>query len=88
MWGKKLSESHKIALTTSRIGKKTIYTEKAKLQMSESAKKRKGTPQEHCDEFAQNFLQTWKELEIDYDIFYRTTNIKHKEAVQELLKRL
>lgn len=43
MWGKKLSESHKIALTTSRIGKKTIYTEKAKLQMSESAKKRKGT---------------------------------------------
>jgi len=43
MWGKNLSESHKQALITSRIGHKTIYSVESKKQMSESAQKRKGT---------------------------------------------
>ena len=43
MWGKNLSESHKKALVTSRIGHKTIYSEESKKQMSASAQKRKGT---------------------------------------------
>lgn len=41
MWGKQLSPEHKKALTTSKIGKPTIYSEEAKNKMSESAKNRK-----------------------------------------------
>ena len=41
MYGKKLSEEHKQALITSRIGKFTIYSDKSKKKMSESAKNRK-----------------------------------------------
>lgn len=41
MWGKKLSLKHKIALTTSRIGKPIIFTDLMRLKMSESAKQRK-----------------------------------------------
>jgi group I intron endonuclease len=41
MYGKKLSEKHKTALITSRIGIGNIYSEESKRKMSESAKNRK-----------------------------------------------
>ncbi len=57
-------------------------------KIQQTAERRKVTPQEHCDEFATNYIQTWKDLEINYDIFYRTTDPKHKKAVQILLQKL
>ncbi|HMQ10689.1 MAG TPA: methionine--tRNA ligase [Oligoflexia bacterium] len=45
-------------------------------------------PQKHCDEMAQNFTQIWQELNIDYDIFYRTTATDHKAVVQTCLQEL
>ncbi len=44
--------------------------------------------QAHCDEMAQRFIKTWQNLDIKYDIFYRTTSSEHKESVQEALQRI
>lgn len=45
-------------------------------------------PQAYCDEMAENFKNIWKELSIEYDIFFRTTDAFHKKAVQECLQQL
>src|SRR6476620_7640614 len=42
-------------------------------------------PQQHCDEMCENFKNIWKELDIEYDIFFRTTDDFHKKAVQDCL---
>lgn len=44
------------------------------------------SPQEFVDEKAEKFQQAWKALNIDYDIFMRTTEEFHKEKVQEFIK--
>ena len=45
-------------------------------------------PQEHCDRMSELFKQTWKSLNIDYDLFFRTTHKQHKQAVQQVLQKL
>lgn len=56
---------------------------------NEKAAKEKGvSPQEHCDEIAQNYKDTWSKLNISYDQFIRTTDPKHKEIVQKIFKIL
>lgn len=57
-------------------------------KIQQTAEKRNVSPQDHCDEYAENFIATWKNLEIENDIFYRTTDPKHKKAVQDLLIKL
>ena len=57
-------------------------------KVQQAANQRQVDPLTHCNEFAKNFIETWKHLDIDYDIFYRTTRSKHKEAVQSILKKL
>lgn len=57
-------------------------------KIQQTAEKRGISPQEHCDEYAQNFVNIWNDLDIDYDIFYRTTSESHKKAVQTLLQKL
>lgn len=57
-------------------------------KIQQTAEKRNISPQAHCDEYAQNFINIWKDLEIDYDIFYRTTDPHHKKAVQIFLQKL
>ena len=37
--------------------------------------------------FAQNFEDLKKHLNLTYDAFIRTTNVKHKEAAQEMWRR-
>lgn len=57
-------------------------------KIQQTAERRKIDPQTHCDEYAANFIQTWENLEIEYDIFYRTTDPKHKKVVQMILQNL
>lgn len=58
-------------------------------QKVESAAKKRGLdPQAHCDEMVENFKATWKELNIEPDIFMRTTFPYHKKAVQDCLQKL
>lgn len=57
-------------------------------KVDQAAKKRGVDPQTHCDEMAENFKSVWKELNISYDIFYRTTDAFHQAAVQKALQNL
>lgn len=45
-------------------------------------------PQPYVDSMAENFKAIWKELNIDYDIFFRTTDAFHVKAVQDCLQEL
>lgn len=58
-------------------------------QKVEQAAARRGLdPKTHCDELSENFKKAWAELNVDYDIFFRTTDEFHKKAVQAALQQL
>ena len=44
--------------------------------------------QAHCDEMSQVFVKTWQNLNIKYDVFYRTTSSDHKASVQKALQKI
>lgn len=44
--------------------------------------------QQFVDEVSQRFVETWKLLNCDYDVFFRTTEERHKRVVQEVFNRL
>jgi len=46
------------------------------------------TPQEHVDKIAELTKNLWKLMDIDYDIFIRTTNESHMQAVQKIFKKI
>ncbi len=48
------------------------------------ARERGMEPQAYCDDIAEKFKQTWKEVEISNDDFIRTTEPRHKKAVGEM----
>jgi methionyl-tRNA synthetase len=54
-------------------------------QMAESQGK---APRELADEVSAAFRDCWKALELDHDIFYRTTDPHHVQAVQHALAYL
>jgi methionyl-tRNA synthetase len=45
-------------------------------------------PQEYCDEMAAVFQKTWAAFEIEYDDFIRTTEDRHRLAVEEFFRRV
>jgi methionyl-tRNA synthetase len=45
-------------------------------------------PQEFVDAVSQRFVEAWKLLNIDYDVFFRTTEPRHARVVQEVFERL
>src|SRR4026208_794050 len=45
-------------------------------------------PQTHCDKLAPQFQTLWKRLNISNDAFIRTTDLLHKNAVQQYLQKL
>ena len=44
--------------------------------------------QKFCDQNAKHFIDTWKNLNINYDQFIRTTDKKHIQGVQKFLEKL
>jgi len=46
------------------------------------------TPKEHCDIIANEYLETWRKLNISYDIFYRTHSDVHIKSVQKIFQIL
>ena len=44
------------------------------------------SPQEHVDEMAENSKKLWKDLNVEYDYFARTTSPLHEEIVQTVWK--
>ena len=46
------------------------------------------TPQQQADQTVVRFQMLWKKLQITHDDFIRTTEARHKESVQSILKDL
>lgn len=45
-------------------------------------------PKEHCDIIAEDYRSLWKDLDINYDRFIRTTNNRHEKIVDEFYRRV
>ena len=58
------------------------------LKVQQAAEKNSKSPQDHCDGMTPAFLNLWKELNIDYDDFIRTTEQRHIEVVQNILSEV
>lgn len=54
----------------------------------EAAKEQGKTPREFVDEIAEEFKKAWKELNINYDGFIRTTDEKHWDFVRGFLQKI
>lgn len=46
------------------------------------------SPKDYCDQMEEKFTSVWKELNINYDGFIRTTSQEHKVSVQTLFKKI
>ena len=45
-------------------------------------------PLTYCDQMEEVFQRTWRSLDLSYDDFIRTTQLRHKAAVAELVQRI
>ncbi len=63
-------------------------TDENGLKVMEAAEGAGETPQAFVDRISGTFSDAFDSLNIDYDVFFRTTSARHKEAVQEFFKRL
>ena len=57
-------------------------------KIAEAAKKAGKEPKEFVDELAPHFSDAWKNLEVEYSEFFRTTNSEHEKIVQEFVQKL
>ena len=57
-------------------------------KVQQAAEKRGLAPQAHCDEMQLNWRKIWEQLDIQHDIFFRTTDDFHKKSVQKCLQAL
>ena len=57
-------------------------------KISEKAKEKGITVQEYVDTQANAAKKLWEELEVDYNIFMRTTNKFHEQTVQKIFEKL
>ncbi len=55
-------------------------------KIQDVAKKENKNPKEYVDEIAEYAKKIWKQLNIDYDYFIRTTDKKHEEVVQKIFQ--
>lgn len=63
-------------------------TDEHGMKVAGSAKKQNLSPQVFCDQVSRQFQDTWKNLDISYDDFIRTTEERHKKIVVDILKKL
>lgn len=75
-----------------KLGKENVYfltgTDEHGAKIAESAAKLNIDPQTFTDQVSKQFQLAWKNLDISYDQFIRTTDEKHKKIVQEILLKL
>ena len=53
-----------------------------------SAAKQGLDPLAYCDRMEQEFTRTWRQLDVSFDDFIRTTEPRHKAGVTELAQRI
>lgn len=57
-------------------------------KVAESAIKEGLEPKAYCDKIAPRFEEAWKNLNISFDFFIRTTDPRHEKVVVELLEKI
>ncbi|HID95780.1 MAG TPA: methionine--tRNA ligase [Candidatus Latescibacteria bacterium] len=58
------------------------------INVRKEALARRQSPAEYCGEMAKRFEEIWRRLNISYDDFIRTTQDRHRLAVQKLFQRI
>jgi methionyl-tRNA synthetase len=58
------------------------------LKVLQSANAEGISPQEWVDRIAESFLTTWRQLDVAHDDFIRTSEPRHRRAVEEMIRRL
>lgn len=75
-----------------KLGQENVYfltgTDEHGAKIAESAAKLNIDPQTFTDQISEQFKLAWKNLDISYDQFIRTTDSKHKKIVQDILVKL
>jgi methionyl-tRNA synthetase len=80
-----LTRFHKLA------GENTFFltgTDEHGQKVQQAADKRGTTPQEHTDHFSLRFKEAWKEINIGFDKFIRTTDPEHIAFVRKMVQAL
>ena len=57
-------------------------------KIQEKAKEANMEPKEYVDKIVKDIKTLWNMLEVDYDEFIRTTDVKHEKAVQSIFNQL
>ena len=58
-------------------------------QKVQQAAENKGiSPEKHCENMVPRFTELWKKLYISNDDFIRTTDIRHKKVVQNIIMKV
>jgi len=63
-------------------------TDEHGLKIANSAKKLGISPKKLCDKNSELFKDAWKNLNIKYDYFVRTTDRRHEESVRKFMQKL
>jgi len=63
-------------------------TDENATKVVEAAERAGQAPQAFVDGMAENFRSAWRELHVDYDVFIRTTEPRHQQAVQTFFRTL
>lgn len=72
-------------------GKKVIFitgTDEHGEKIAMAAAANGSSPSDHCDVIAQSYKTLWKDLDIAYDRFIRTTDPKHEAIVKEFYNKV
>ncbi|KAL7584444.1 hypothetical protein Lser_V15G44271 [Lactuca serriola] len=72
-------------------GKKVIFitgTDEHGEKIATAAAAGGSTPNDHCDAISQSYRALWKDLDISYDKFIRTTDPKHEAIVEEFYSKV
>ncbi|KAL4556867.1 hypothetical protein LXL04_035033 [Taraxacum kok-saghyz] len=72
-------------------GKKVIFitgTDEHGEKIATAAAAGGSSPNDHCDTISQSYRALWKDLDISYDKFIRTTDSKHETIVEEFYSKV
>ncbi len=76
----------------SKYGKENVFfmtgTDEHGAKIQEIAEKAGKSPKEFTDEISEEFKKAWKNLNINYDYFIRTTDKHHEDAVAKITQQL
>jgi len=66
----------------------SVGTDEYGSKIEKSAKEANKKPQEFVDEIASLYFKVWQILDIQYDVFVRTTSGKHKKGVLKFIEKI